>query len=153
MKRLALIVIVILFAFQTVAFAEIDLKAISDEDLLALEALIKEEKAIRGMPASAVLTQGTYTIGEGGDIPAGRYIVVLEKGNYKYKPYEYYWTACSVYASEEDQLNRKRADYEDLTTEFNPHPMWSVNLPEGGIFVIERDAIIRLVKTGGIVFE
>ena len=60
------------------AFAEMNLSAMTDDEIFQLETAIKNEKAVRGLPESAILTRGVYIVGQEGVIPSGNYIFVYE---------------------------------------------------------------------------
>ncbi len=55
------------------ATPDIDLSALSDEELMALPELVSEEQLRRGLVKSAKLGAGAYIVGK--DIPAGDYTV------------------------------------------------------------------------------
>lgn len=72
MKKVCAILVVLMLVFSSVAVAE-DLKAMTNDELLALRAAINAELLSRGIEKEVTVPAGSYTIGE--DIPAGSYTI------------------------------------------------------------------------------
>lgn len=72
MKKVCAILVALLFVFASVAVAE-DLKAMTNDELLALRAAINAELMSRKVEKEVSVPIGTYKIGE--DIPAGVYTI------------------------------------------------------------------------------
>ena len=90
-----------------------------------------------------------YKIGIGGDIPAGRYTIVYEHSDKKSGLSDYYWLDVSIIDAEGNRLSHK-----EMTTEYTDKTTVSFEFPEGCIFKVRNDgAVVRLVKTEGIVFK
>ncbi len=77
MKRFFCTFLFILLLIPIVANAEVDVKTLSTEELLALKVSIVEELIARGEMKSAKVPAGEYIVGE--DIPAGSYSITTEQ--------------------------------------------------------------------------
>lgn len=152
MKRFFAILVAALLVVPVMTLADVDLSTFSDEDLLLLETRIKEEKITRGIPASAIITEGKYSIGENGTIPAGKYYVVYESSKQESSPSisdHYYWLSIRLRSSDGRIIESR-----NMTTELTDHPSIYLEFPEGGTFEVrETGASVRLVKSEGVVFE
>lgn len=77
MKKILCSLLVILFLIPVFASAEVDVKALSTEELLALRVSIIDELMARGEMKSAKVPAGEYIVGE--DIPAGSYSITTDQ--------------------------------------------------------------------------
>lgn len=147
MKRFMIALTLLLCMLCPSTLAEMDLSAMSNDDLLALESKIKLEKASRGLPASALLVEGIYNVGENRDIPAGRYTIIYQES--KTITSGKYWISVSVIDAEGTVLA-----FKELVLKDDGLPLVSFYLPEGSTFVVRNGgAIVRLVKEEGIIFK
>ena len=76
MKRFLSILLVTCAIFSISYAEEINIKQLSNDDLLLLEIAIQAEKLERGLVKSAHIGAGKYTAGK--DIPVGAYILTNE---------------------------------------------------------------------------
>ena len=77
MKRLLCALLIVSLFLPALAVAEVDVKALSTEELIALRLSIVQELMDRGEMKSATVPTGEYIIGE--DIPAGSYSVTTDQ--------------------------------------------------------------------------
>ena len=71
-KALSVIIVLsVLFSVSALAFAEFDLSALTDEELMQLPLKVTEEQIARGLVKSAHIGSGKYIVGQ--DLPAGNY--------------------------------------------------------------------------------
>lgn len=77
MKRFLSLLLFVLLLVPAFASAEVDVKALSTEELLALKVSIVDELMARGEMKSAKVPAGEYIIGE--DIPAGSYSITTDQ--------------------------------------------------------------------------
>lgn len=77
MKKLLSLLLTILLLVPVFASAEVDVKALSTEELLALRVSIIDELMARGEMKSAKVPAGEYIVGE--DIPAGSYSITTDQ--------------------------------------------------------------------------
>lgn len=132
-KALSLIIcLAFVLAIGITAFAEFDLKSLSDEELFALETSIQAEKISRGIAKSADVPQGSYIIGK--DIPAGSYSVSTE----------------SILAS----FVVKNADGSTCDTKVlsSGSPIGKIDLTDGQQIEISS-SLVFTVYTGSIIFS
>lgn len=72
MKKIAALLLALILCLGSLpAFADVDLSAYTQEELLALRDKINEELLKRGIEKKVEVPQGRYIVGE--DIPAGTY--------------------------------------------------------------------------------
>lgn len=80
MRKLLGIIAALCIAMTTPALAyDVDLKALSDEEILQLKEDITSEIGERGLSISEIFHPGTYEIGK--DIASGRYLFIPDSGN------------------------------------------------------------------------
>lgn len=77
MKRLLCALLIVSLFLPALAVAEVDVKALSTEELIALRLSIVQELMDRGEMKSATVPAGEYIVGE--DIPAGSYSVTTDQ--------------------------------------------------------------------------
>ncbi len=77
MKKFLGFFLAVLLLLPVFASAEVDVKALSTEELLALRVSIVDELMARGEMKSANVPAGEYVVGE--DIPAGSYSITTDQ--------------------------------------------------------------------------
>lgn len=77
MKKFLRFFLAVLLLLPVFASAEVDIKALSTEELLALRVSIVDELMARGEMKSANVPAGEYVVGE--DIPAGSYSITTDQ--------------------------------------------------------------------------
>ena len=77
MKKVLCSMLAILLLVPAFASAEVDVRALSTEELLALRVSIVDELMARGEMKSANVPAGEYIVGE--DIPAGSYSITTDQ--------------------------------------------------------------------------
>ena len=77
MKKILCSLLVILLLVPVFASAEVDVKMLSTEELIALRVSIVDELMARGEMKSANVPAGEYIVGE--DIPAGSYSITTNQ--------------------------------------------------------------------------
>ena len=77
MKKILCSLLVILLLVPVFASAEVDVKMLSTEELIALRVSIVDELIARGEMKSANVPAGEYIVGE--DIPAGSYSITTNQ--------------------------------------------------------------------------
>ena len=77
MKKFLGFFLAVLLLLPVFASAEVDVKALSTEELLALRLSIVDELMARGEMKSANVPAGEYVVGE--DIPAGSYSITTDQ--------------------------------------------------------------------------
>ncbi len=147
-KQFVSILMAFIMMCPVLSFAEMNLSAMTDDEIFQLETAIKNEKAVRGLPESAILTRGVYIVGQEGVIPSGNYIFVYEYSKDLVYGEEYYMLEIVV----KDQNGEKIAN-QTLTNKTSEHPTWSCYLPEGSTLRISYDSAVRIIKDNGIVFK
>ena len=77
MKKFLSFLLAVLLLVPICACAEVDVKALSTDELIKLRASIVDELMARGEMKSANVPAGEYTVGE--DIPAGSYSITTDQ--------------------------------------------------------------------------
>lgn len=77
MKKYLGLLLAVLLLLPVFANAEVDVKALSTDELLALRVSIVDELMARGEMKSANVPAGEYVVGE--DIPAGSYSITTDQ--------------------------------------------------------------------------
>ena len=154
MKRLVCMFLLALLILPTIAAADFDLSTLSNDELYSLEAKIRSEKADRGLPVSAVLTQGVYRIGSNGEIPSGLFTIVFVDSDNDSILGDYYSLSITVYDPEKEVIAM-----ESLNNENGRNGSYTLYLPDNGRLDIcanlysGGNASVRLVKAEGVKFE
>ena len=127
MKRLLCAVLVASLFLPVFAFAEMDIKSLSTEELISLRLFIVQELMDRGEMKSVTVPAGEYIIGE--DIPAGSYSVTTDQ------------ILVTLVIGEFDRMYVISPD----------SPIGKITLKEGD--KIQFSSIVFLAKYAGLSFE
>ena len=142
-KCISVIMIVLLFMailpIYAIADSQVaDIKSLSDDELLALEAAIKEEKIERKLVKSAQVGAGSYIVGQ--DIPVGSY-TITDDGKY----------SMNIFVYNDKDAQERDSRIVNLVLWANGEKTGKIELSEGNI--LEINGPIVLTVFDGIVWE
>ena len=131
MRKLLGIIAVLCIAMTTPALAyNVDLKALSDEEILQLKEDVIAEIKERDLALSDVMHEGTYTIGE--DIAAGSYMVVPADGE----------RHASIAVCETAETYKDQIIYEQHYLSDGDSVV--INLKDGNILMVKDNALFTV---------
>ncbi len=142
-KCISVIMIVLLFMailpIYAIADSQVaDIKSLSDDELLALEAAIKEEKIERKLVKSAQVGAGSYIVGQ--DIPVGSY-TITDDGKY----------SMNIFVYNDKDAQERDSRIVNLVLWANGEKTGKIELSEGNILEINGPIILTVFD--GIVWE
>lgn len=125
MKKIAALLLALILCLGSLpAFADVDLSAYTQEELLSLRDKINQELLKRGIIKVVAVPIGMYIVGE--DIPAGAYTI---------KPERYSW--IDVYT---DESMKKRSFGEGLQASKNEY-IGKLILEDGNLVSVEEGTL------------
>ena len=127
MKKFLSFLLAVLLLVPICACAEVDVKALSTDELIKLRASIVDELMARGEMKSANVPAGEYTVGE--DIPAGSYSITTDQ------------ILVTVIINE----------YEGMYVVSPDSPVGKITLKDGDKFQISGNIVLE--KYAGLSFE
>ena len=127
MKKFLSFLLAVLLLVPICACAEVDVKALSTDELIKLRASIVDELMARGEMKSANVPAGEYTVGE--DIPAGSYSITTDQ------------IIVTVIINE----------YEGMYVVSPDSPVGKITLKDGDKFQISGNIVLE--KYAGLSFE
>ena len=128
---------ILLISTAYAAFENINFSSYSNEELIALETALQEEKISRGIAKTATVYSGKYTIGV--DFPAGTYRVETSNGVADH---------LEVY-----NASGKRIASYAIGTASERSPIGKLELHDGETIEFDSCTLVFTVYSGGIVFE
>lgn len=137
MKKLLALILIFALLVPAALALDIDLTALTDEELLALSSQVKKEAFLRRLPGEGAVTvpQGTYIAGE--DFPAGRYTLTVAPGVLE----------VQINVNKPDAEIYELGDTFYLGTAYGTSTA-NVNLPEGYILTVTfADVYMRVFKS------
>lgn len=149
MKRsltLVIIIAMVIVSMAVVCFAEsIELKSLSDEEIVVLLKKVQQEIADRNIEKTAELKEGIYIAGK--DVPIGDYIVTgTHEGSH--------WTSVYIYTQSEWEKGKDREHETEITIfEKYGEVIYKIALNEGDVLQVLGQGNVTLKIFAGLKFK